>query len=195
MHKIEQFTHMLAIGNPIAHRYTKWNWKMLPLSTNANATHEETNRLNSRVIDFTYPTTLNNKSYCQSENDVKIFGLLANNSGNTISINFKQTKMHCNATQNEGQQYANHVKRCKQTSSAHQHYNTGPFTMSTHKMQLITILLTYLVVFSGIQTVAARPNIDHNYDDAESNWESVALTSENKVSRLFFPLKCNQPQN
>lgn len=156
---------------------------MLPLPTNADAIHEETNRLNSSVIDFTYPITLNNKAYCQPENDVEIFGLLVNNSGNTISINFNQTKMHCNASQSVGRpSAANHVNDAKQTSSPHQHYKIGVHTMSTHKIHLITVLFTYLVAFSGIQTIAARPNVDHNYDDAESNWQNVALTSENKVS-------------
>lgn len=173
---------------------------MLLLPTKLDVEHDETNQLNSRAIDFAYPITLNNKANCQSENnrnnDVENFGLLANNNGKTISINFKQTKMYCNATINEEHQCDNRLSTSKPTPSGHQkqHHSTGRFMMSTHKMHLIAVLLSYLLAFS-IQTATARPNVDHNYDDSESNWQSVAIASENKVSRSSLFIFLSRSQN
>lgn len=168
----------------------------------------------NKAIDVNaFRTTLSNQSNCQPENDVENFGLLQNNNGKTISINSKQTKMHRNAIHNEQrpcdtvlnnsvrfvtrflQQF--HVQRSQQQQQQQdlkqqkqkqkQQRRKNPFDIGRHsnKMQLIAILLCYVVVFS-IQTATARPNVNRNSDtDSESNWEGVALSSENKVSLIF----------
>lgn len=160
--------------------------------------NDEKKRIKSKAIDVNaYSTTLNHQSNCQPENDVENFGLLQKNNGQTISINSKQTKMQRNATLNQERQCDTNVD-----NNVHQHFarrflsqfyrerrpheQQQPFHASRHsnKMQLIAVLLFYLVAFS-IQTATARPNVDRNAD-SESNWPSVALTSENKVSHLLF---------
>lgn len=184
------------------HLDTKQNWKMVLLPTkspNDNDEREKTHQLNSRAIDTTYTNTLNNTANCQPENDVENLGLLqTNNNGKTISINFKQTKMHHNATTlNLSRQQCDngHFVKSNQTASSAeylQQFYIGQFiTTATsniatisrrhlNKMQLIAIILSYLLAFS-IQSATARPNVDRNYDST-SNWQSVALTSENEVS-------------
>lgn len=167
--------------------------KMVLLLTETNA-NDETNPINSKAIDVNaYSTTLSNQSNCQSENDVENFGLLPHNNGQTISINFKQTKMHRNATLNQEQQCDTNLNSSAQQQQhfasrfLQQFYGARqPFKASRHsnKMQLIAVLLFYLVAFS-IQMATARPNVDRN-QDSESNWQNVALTSENKVSTLLF---------
>lgn len=176
---------------------------MVLLRSNIHAS-DETNPINSKAIDVNgYSSTLNHQSNCQPANDVENFGLLRNNNGQTISINFKQAKMHRNATLHQERQSDTNVD-----DSNHQHGAFGflsqfsrkrrpheqqqPSNASRHsnKMQLIAFLLFYLVAFS-IQTATARPNVNRN-SDAESDWPSVALTSENKVSHLLFNIYDHQ---
>lgn len=167
--------------------------------------NETQHQLNSTAIDSTYckTTTTSTTTNCQSENDVETFGLLRNYNGQTISINFKQTKMHHNATTTttttlKRQQCHNsgHLEKSNRTTPSgylQQFYtgrlfiNTAPATATStrtsrhlNKMHLIAIILSYLLAFS-IQSASARPNVDRN-DDSTSNWQSVALTSENEVS-------------
>ncbi|XP_031624319.1 sodium/hydrogen exchanger 3 isoform X14 [Contarinia nasturtii] len=174
---------------------------MLLLLTNASTDeqHTKTHKLNSKVIEFTYANTLKNKINCQSENDVENFGLLRNNNGKTISINFKQTKMHHNATiLNQVQQcdYQNnnnknhlenfdhltpeYLQQQQEQQELHVIRRSNMKIRHSSKMQLIGVILSYLLVCS-IQSATARPNVDRNYDDSTSNWQSVALTSENKL--------------
>lgn len=155
---------------------------MVLFSIKSKDEHDETNHLNSNTIDLTYTNASINLANCQSENDVENFGLLRSNNGKTISINFKQTKMHCNATDNHEQQCDSHLDCLSQMKQQQQKFYSWRFITCRHlnKMQLIAALLFYLLVF-GIQTVIARPNADRNYN---SNWQSVALTSENQVSNF-----------
>lgn len=158
---------------------------MLLFPIKSNDEHDETNHSNSKTIDLTYLNTSSNQANCPCENDVENFGLLPSNNGKTISINFKQTKIHCNATLSDEQQCDNsHLNCCSShKEQQQQQFHNWRFITCRHlnKMQFIAVILLYLLAFS-IQTSIARPNVDHDYD---SNWQSVA-TSENEVSILNF---------
>ncbi|XP_055295295.1 sodium/hydrogen exchanger 3 isoform X39 [Sitodiplosis mosellana] len=158
--------------------------------------NETQHQLNSTAIDLTYcettttTLTINNTANCQSDNDVETFGLLRNCNGQTISINSKQTKMHHNATtiatlKRQQCHDSDHLENSNRTTPSGnlQQLYTGRFINSSsrhlNKMHLIAIILSYLLAFS-IQSISARPNVDRN-DDSTSNWQSVALTSENEL--------------
>lgn len=172
----------------------------LPDEQQQQQKQKKTRLLNSKIIDITYANTLKHQINCQStENDVENFGLLRNNNGKTISINFKQTKMHHNAIKlNQVQQndyqnnnYKNHLENfdhftLEYRQQQHDHHHQHPSIIGrsntrirhSSKMQLIAVILSYLLVCS-IQNASARPNVDR---DSTSNWQSVALASENQVS-------------
>lgn len=176
--------------------------------------NETQHQLNSTTIDSTYHnTTTTSTTNCQSVNDVETVGLLRNYNGQTISINFKQTKMHHNATTTittlKSRQQCHdsghlETSNCTTPSRYPQQLYTGRFSTPTNsttavadvssnnsssrhlnKMQLIAIILSFLLAFS-IQSASARPNVDRN-DDSTSNSQSVALTSENEVSQFNIP--------
>lgn len=155
-------------------------------ATTKSVKHENTNQLNSTTIDFiAYANTLNKTANCQLKNDVENLGLLRYNNGKTISINFKQTKIHYNANLNQAQPNDTVLETSKCSSSKHQpkFYPWHLFASQySNKMQFIAVLLCYLLAFS-IQSVVARPNIDVSRDLA-SDWQSVAISSENKVSHF-----------
>lgn len=147
--------------------------------------NEKTNQLNSTSIDYiAYSDTLNNTANCKLKNDVENLGLLRYNNGKTISINSKQTKKRRNATNQPATRlYGIHLNRSDSNSTGYmQQFRTKRFSTGQYssKMHLIAVSLLCLAVFS-IQSATARPNVNRN-DDSASNWESIALTSENKVS-------------
>lgn len=156
-------------------------------ATTKSVKHENTNQLNSTTIDFiAYANTLNKTANCQLKNDVENLGLLRYNNGKTISINFKQTKIHYNAILNQAQPNDTVLETGKCSSSKQQpkFYTWSLFASQySNKMQFIAVLLCYLLAFS-IQSVVARPNIAVSRDLA-SDWQSVALSSENKVSHFY----------
>lgn len=158
-------------------------------ATTKSVKHENTNQLNSTTIDFiAYANTLNKTANCQLKNDVENLGLLRYNNGKTISINFKQTKEWRNATnQPKAPRCGIHLNKTGNTLSGYmQLFRTKRSTNSQYfsKMHIIAVSLLYLAVFS-IQSATARPNVNR-IEDSASNWQSIALTSENKVSSFFL---------
>lgn len=169
---------------------------MMLLLTNchANDDDDDTNaakRINSLAIDAdAYSSVLSTNQFnCQPGNDVENIGLQCNNkynNGQTISINFEQTKMQVRqydiclksggkrkSTSATVTQEKPQHRKCR--FNAHKHLN---------KMHLIALFVVYLVTFNAQLTVA-RPNVDRN-SNSDTNSQNVALTSENKVSKCKF---------
>lgn len=156
---------------------------MMLLLTKRHAIDDDDNaakRLN--VVAEAYSSVLNsNQLNCQRGNDVENIGLQCNNkynNGQTISINFKQTKMQVQPLERgvgAGRRQIDcsvaATKQCYKPSTAHRR---------SSKMQLIALLVVCLVSF-GAQAAVARPNVDRNYN-SDANAPNVALAAENNVS-------------
>lgn len=153
---------------------------------------DDNNNAAKRVNAKTYSSVLNrnsNQLNCQLVNDVENIGLQCNNkynNGQTISINFKQTKMQVQqqaislGTGGGGRKQNN----CGVASQEQQHHKRFNAHRYPNKMQLIALLVVGLVTFNAQSTVA-RPNVDRN-SNSDTNSQNVALASENNVSKFRF---------
>lgn len=156
--------------------------------------NDASNRVNVLAIDAeAYSSVLNsNQLNCQLVNDVENIGLQCNNkynNGQTISINFKQTKMQVQqytiSLETEGGGVGGGKRsNCSVTTHEQQYRKRSNAHRYPSKMQLIALFVVCLVTFSA-QSAVARPNVDRN-SNSDTNSQNVALASENNVSRLPF---------
>lgn len=151
-----------------------------------NNNNNETKRLNSSAIDANaYSSVLNsNQLNCQLVNDVENIGLQCNNkcnNGQTISINFKQTKMQVRQHNINLEERSDQCIATELFHKEHRYRRRFNASQYTNKMQLFVLLVVYLVTFNG-QLAVARPNVDRNYN-SDTNSQNVDLTSEDIVSK------------
>lgn len=160
--------------------------------------NNETKRLNSSAIDASVLKSVlntnnnnNNQSNCQPVSDEENIGLQCknNHNGQTISINFKQTKMQVRQYDDirlGEQQQQQQQQRCANHTVTPKFYHNESRRFHANKMQLIVVLVVYLVSFYAQLAIARPSSDDHHSSDVDTNWEHAALATENDVSKRKF---------